>query len=85
MVAGLLGKLVVPREDGDSVAADVMLGVTGAILGGYMVSTFAIAHSVSNYGLWLTVGAFSGALFLLLSIGWMTTQREPGEDERVTG
>ena len=35
-LAGLLGKLVVPREDGDSMVADVMLGVTGAILGGYM-------------------------------------------------
>ena len=64
IVAGLLAKMVVPGEAPGGVIADLVIGVIGAFLGGWLFHTF-LGHS---YGGWVgsTGVAFVGAVVLLV-------------------
>jgi uncharacterized membrane protein YeaQ/YmgE (transglycosylase-associated protein family) len=64
IVAGLLAKSVVPGEGPGGILGDLVVGVIGAFLGGWMFQTF-LGHS---YHGWIgsTAVAFIGAVVLLL-------------------
>ena len=71
MVGGVAGWLagLVTRGSGYGLIGDVIVGLLGAFVGGYLVSAFNLSLRLGN--VWLEKGlvAFAGAVALLLLIG----------------
>ena len=74
IIAGALAKLIIPGKQGGGIIVTMVLGIVGALLGGF------IANSVLNLGLdkginfatvlWATIGA------LIVSFVWGFIQRK---------
>jgi len=73
IVAGFLAKTVFPGEAPAGILGDLVIGVVGAFLGGWLFTKF-LGHS---YGGWVgSVGvAFVGALVLLVVIRAVSGRR----------
>ena len=73
IVAGLFAKMVVPGEGPGGILGDLILGIVGAFLGGWLFTTF-LGHS---YGGWIgsTFVAFVGAVILLLVVRAVSRRR----------
>ena len=63
IVAGLFAKMVVPGEGPGGILGDLVIGVVGAFLGGWLFTTF-LGHSYSGW-MGSTLVAFVGAVVLL--------------------
>jgi len=64
IVAGALATRVVPGEGPGGILGDLIIGVLGAFLGGWLFTTF-LGHSYSGW-IGSTLVAFVGAIVLLL-------------------
>lgn len=64
LVAGFIGSKIVNRK-GEGIILDVLLGVIGALAGGWMFHMFG-AHGVSGLNLYSLVVAVIGSVVLLL-------------------
>jgi uncharacterized membrane protein YeaQ/YmgE (transglycosylase-associated protein family) len=73
IVAGLLAKSVVGGEGPGGILGDLIIGIAGAFVGGWLFTTL-LGHS---YGGWIgsTVVAFLGAVALLLVIRAISGRR----------
>lgn len=66
IVAGLLAKMVVPGEGPAGILGDLVLGVVGAFLGGWLFTNF-LGHSYKGW-IGSTGVAFVGAVILLVVV-----------------
>jgi uncharacterized membrane protein YeaQ/YmgE (transglycosylase-associated protein family) len=73
IVAGLLAKMVVPGEGPGGILGDLVIGIVGAFLGGWLFKTF-LGHSYSGW-VGSTGVAFAGAIVLLLVIRAVSGKR----------
>ncbi len=73
IIAGFLGKMVVPAEGPGGVLGDLVVGVVGALLGGWLFNAFG-NPGVTGLNLWSILVAFTGSVVLLL-IFRLLTQR----------
>jgi uncharacterized membrane protein YeaQ/YmgE (transglycosylase-associated protein family) len=73
IIAGALAKVVVPGQGPGGVIGDLIIGVVGAVLGGFIFRE-VVGHSM--YG-WVgsTLVAFIGAVVLLLILRALSTRR----------
>src|SRR5258708_5506563 len=73
IIAGALAKAVVPGEGPGGIVGDLIVGIVGAFLGGWLFSLFG----ASAGGGWIgsTIVAFVGAVVLLLIIRALSTRR----------
>jgi uncharacterized membrane protein YeaQ/YmgE (transglycosylase-associated protein family) len=73
IVAGFCAKAVVPGEGPGGILGDLIIGVIGAFVGGWLCITF-LGHS---FGGWIgsTVVAFIGAMVLLVILRAVTGRR----------
>lgn len=73
IIAGALAKMVVPGEGPGGVLGDLIVGIIGALLGGWIFSAI-LGYS---YGGWIgsTIVAFIGAVILLFILRAVTTRR----------
>lgn len=65
IIAGFLGKMVVPGEGPGGLFGDLIIGVIGAILGGWLFNMFGHVGA-TGINLASIVVAFIGAVILLL-------------------
>ncbi len=65
VVAGFLAKYAVPGEGPGGVIGDLVIGVVGAIIGGWLFNAFGSAGA-TGLNLWSIFVAFVGAVVLLL-------------------
>jgi uncharacterized membrane protein YeaQ/YmgE (transglycosylase-associated protein family) len=63
LIAGFVGSKVVNRT-GDGLLIDILLGIVGAIIGGYLVNLFG-AQGVTGLNLWSLLVAVIGAIVVL--------------------
>jgi uncharacterized membrane protein YeaQ/YmgE (transglycosylase-associated protein family) len=64
IIAGFLAKAVVPGEGAGGILADLIIGVVGAVIGGWLMT--AIGYGGANgINLWSIFVAFLGAAALL--------------------
>lgn len=72
IIAGALAKLVVPGEGPAGWLGDLIVGIVGAIIGGFVAHALGIA-----WGGWIasTLVAFVGAVILLFIMRAVTTRR----------
>ena len=65
LVAGFIGSKIVNKH-GDGIFLDIVIGVVGAMLGGWLFSLFGIA-GVNGLNIWSLFVAVIGAIVLLMA------------------
>jgi uncharacterized membrane protein YeaQ/YmgE (transglycosylase-associated protein family) len=65
-VAGWLASLVV-RGTGLGLVGDIVVGIIGAIIGGFIMNAFGAAGA-TGFNLWTLIVAFVGAVILLFIV-----------------
>ncbi len=74
VAVGLLARVVVPGREQLSLTMTALLGVAGALLGGF-VSALLTAHAVTELQVSTLVGSVVGAIAILLLAGAVFTRR----------
>ena len=64
LLAGFIGSKVV-NKSGEGVLLDILLGIVGAVVGGWVFSFFG-AHGVNGLNLWSLIVAVIGSIVVLL-------------------
>ena len=64
LVAGFIGSKIVNRR-GEGVLLDIVLGIVGAVVGGWVFSMFG-AHGVTGVNLYSLIVAVIGAVLVLV-------------------
>ena len=64
IVAGFFAKMVVPSSGAGGIIGDLIIGVIGAVIGGWIMNTFGSAGA-SGINVWSIFVAFIGACVLL--------------------
>ena len=76
IIAGALAKMVVPGEGPGGIIGDLIIGVVGAFIGGFIFQTFGSAGAAASMGwLWSILVAFIGAVVLLFVVRAVTSRR----------
>lgn len=65
LVAGVIAKFIMPGRDGGGFILTCVLGVVGAVVGGWLASMFGIGGSVSGFNLHSFLVAVVGAIVVL--------------------
>lgn len=69
LIAGVIAKFIMPGRDGGGFIVTCILGVVGAVVGGWLATMFGIGGSVSGFNLQsflVAVVAVVGAIIVLL-------------------
>ncbi len=74
IIAGFLAKVVVPGEGPAGLLGDLVVGIVGALLGGWLFNFFG-HMGVTGLNLWSIIVAFVGGVVLLLIIRLISTAR----------
>jgi len=64
LIAGALGKLIMPGDDPGGIIVTILLGIVGAFVGGFVVNLFGGA-GVTGFNVWSILVATLGAIILL--------------------
>ena len=76
VIAGFLAKSVLPGEAPGGVLGDLVVGIVGALLGGWLFTTFGSA-GVTGFNIWSLLVAFVGGVVLLLIVRLFTRRPVP--------
>ena len=72
LIAGLLGKLVMPGDDPGGIIVTILIGIAGAFVGGFLMSLIGVGQG----GLiWTIIVATIGAFVLLAIYRLLVGQR----------
>lgn len=74
VIAGFLAKAVVPGEGPGGVLGDLVVGVVGAVIGGWIMNNFGNAGA-TGINVWSIFVAFLGAVVLLFLMRALTGRR----------
>ncbi len=64
LIAGFIGSKIV-NKSGEGVLLDIILGIIGAVVGGWLFSAFG-AHGVTGLNIYSLIVAVIGAIIVLL-------------------
>ncbi|WP_336149233.1 GlsB/YeaQ/YmgE family stress response membrane protein [Escherichia coli] len=62
LIAGIIAKLIMPGRDGGGFFLTCILGIVGAVVGGWLATMFGIGGSISGFNLLVAV---VGAILVL--------------------
>jgi uncharacterized membrane protein YeaQ/YmgE (transglycosylase-associated protein family) len=65
LIAGVIAKFIMPGRDGGGFILTCVLGVVGAVVGGWLATMFGIGGSVSGFNLHSFLVAVVGAILVL--------------------
>jgi uncharacterized membrane protein YeaQ/YmgE (transglycosylase-associated protein family) len=74
LIAGVLAKYAVPGEGPGGFVGDLVIGIVGAVIGGWIFNALGYAGA-TGLNLWSIVVAFIGAVILLLILRALTRRR----------
>ncbi len=74
IIAGALAKMVVPGEGPGGIIGDLIVGVVGALIGGWVFNAFG-HMGATGINIWSILVAFIGAVILLFIIRAFTGRR----------
>jgi uncharacterized membrane protein YeaQ/YmgE (transglycosylase-associated protein family) len=67
LIAGALAKLVMPGDDPGGVIVTIIIGIVGAVLGGFILSALGIGGGASSGGfIYNIIAGIIGAVILLV-------------------
>ena len=78
LIAGVIAKAIMPGEDPGGFIVTAIIGIVGAILGGFLASALFGAHPLDEFfdiSTWLT--AIVGAIILLVIYRMVTNRGGP--------
>ena len=64
LIAGVLGKLIMPGDDPGGIIVTILIGIVGAFVGGFVMNLFGFGD-VSGFNLYSILVATLGAVILL--------------------
>jgi uncharacterized membrane protein YeaQ/YmgE (transglycosylase-associated protein family) len=64
LIAGALGKLIMPGDDPGGIIVTILIGIVGAFVGGFLTSLLGFG-GVTGFNLWSILVATVGAIILL--------------------
>jgi len=68
LIAGVIAKMLMPgKEPGGGIILTVLLGIGGAIVGGFLAVALGISDGVNNFDVGTIVLAVAGAMLLLFA------------------
>jgi len=80
LFTGALAKFIMPREQGGGIIITVLLGIVGAIVGGFIGTHLLGFAEITGFDLRGVAFALGGALLLLLGYGMVIRHRgKPGQ------
>jgi len=65
LIAGIIAKFIMPGRDGGGFILTCVLGVNGAVVGGWLATMFGVGGSVSGFNLHSFLVAVVGAIVVL--------------------
>ena len=65
LIAGIIAKFIMPGRDGGGFILTCVLGVIGAVVGGWLATMFGVGGSVSGFNLHSFLVAVVGAIVVL--------------------
>lgn len=65
LIAGVIAKLIMPGRDGGGFILTCILGIVGAVVGGWLATMFGIGGSISGFNLNSFLVAVVGAILVL--------------------
>ena len=65
LIAGIIAKLIMPGRDGGGFVLTCILGIVGAVVGGWLATMFGIGGSISGFNLHSFLVAVVGAILVL--------------------
>ncbi|AAX65696.1 GlsB/YeaQ/YmgE family stress response membrane protein [Salmonella enterica] len=66
LIAGVIAKLLMPGRDGGGFILTCILGIVGAVVGGWLATMFGIGGSISGFHLHSFLVAVVGAIVVLV-------------------
>ncbi len=76
LLAGVIAKAILPGDDPGGIIVTTLIGIAGAILGGFLAAALFGAHPLDDFfdiSTWLT--AIAGSILLLLIYRMVTGRR----------
>ncbi|EPJ1216561.1 GlsB/YeaQ/YmgE family stress response membrane protein [Escherichia coli] len=65
LIAGIIAKLIMPGRDDGGFFLTCILGIVGAVVGGWLATMFGIGGSISGFNLHSFLVAVVGAILVL--------------------
>ena|SRR5215211_900229 len=85
LIAGILGKLIMPGRDPGGFLLTIVIGMIGALVGGFVVQLLG-GRGVTGFNIWSILVATLGAIILLaLYRAFVGRSRAVGEYRNLTG
>ena len=75
LLAGLLARAIMPRDDSIGVIATMLIGIVGAVVGGFIAELLGFGGLGSFFELRTWIIAVAGALLLLAVLSAVTSGR----------
>jgi uncharacterized membrane protein YeaQ/YmgE (transglycosylase-associated protein family) len=75
LIAGFLAKYVVPGEGPGGIIGDMIIGIVGAFIGGFVFTRVLGQPGLDGFSLWSILVAFVGAVILLFVLRALTSRR----------
>jgi uncharacterized membrane protein YeaQ/YmgE (transglycosylase-associated protein family) len=75
LIAGALAKLIMPGNQGGGIIVTIVLGIVGALLGGFLGSLIGIGDLESAFDIGTIITAVVGALIVLFIWGAVSGRR----------
>lgn len=75
LIAGALAKLIMPGNQGGGIIVTMVLGIVGALLGGFLGSLIGIGDLESVFDIGTIITAVVGALIVLFIWGAVTGRK----------
>ncbi|ECZ1184078.1 GlsB/YeaQ/YmgE family stress response membrane protein [Salmonella enterica subsp. enterica serovar Hadar] len=66
LIAGVIAKLLMPGRDGGGFILTCILGIVGAVVGGWLATMFGIGGSISGFNLHSFLVAVVGEIVVLV-------------------
>ena len=86
LLAGLIAKALLPGDDPGGVIVTMIIGVAGALVGGFLASALFNAHPLDDFfdiSTWIT--AIVGSIILLLAYRMLVSGRHGTGSRRALG
>ncbi|QJT81192.1 MULTISPECIES: GlsB/YeaQ/YmgE family stress response membrane protein [Kosakonia] len=65
LIAGVIAKLIMPGRDGGGFILTCILGIVGAVVGGWLATTFGFGGDITGFNLHSFLVAVVGAIVVL--------------------
>ncbi len=75
LIAGIIAKALMPGKDPNGLIITILLGIGGAIVGGFLAVALGISDGVNNFDLGTIFLAVVGAMILLFGYRTLAGQR----------